>query len=152
MSLNELGSKVGKYTNNTKFLVILLVVILFVIAALYTYRRYISEGFSNANNEFKSDESPVENADVYYFFTTWCPHCKTATPEWNAFKDEMKDKTVNGVKLNFFQIDCDADKATADKFNVQGFPTIKLVKGNKIIDYEAKPSKATLIEFVTTML
>ena len=56
----------------------------------------------------------------------------------------MKDKTVNGVKLNFFQVDCDADKATADKFNVQGFPTNKLVKGKKIIDYEAKPSKSTL--------
>jgi len=155
MSLKELGSKFGKYTNNPKFLAVTLVALVFIIAALYTYRRYIVEGntnFSNANNEFKSDGQAGESADIYYFFTTWCPHCKTASPEWDAFAEEMKDKTVKGVKLNFFKVDCDKEAATADKFKVTGFPTIKLIKGNQVIDYEAKPEKATLIEFVNKML
>ena len=152
MYLSEIKNKFAKYSTNPKILIICLVAVLFILAALYTYRRYIAEGFSNANNEFNADDKTIETAEVYYFFTTWCPHCKTATPEWEAFEKEMADKTVNGVKLHFFKVDCEKDTATADRFNVKGFPTIKIMKGNKIIEYDAKPKKDTLIEFVNQAL
>jgi hypothetical protein len=35
---------------------------------------------------------------------------------------------------------------------VKGFPTIKLMYGNQIIEYDAKPSKETLLEFVNSAL
>jgi len=153
-TLNEIKSKLGKFAGNTQFLVILFVALLFLIAALYVYRRHVSQRISKqyvANNEFTQD-GKVQSADIYFFYTTWCPHCKTAKPIWNDFKTEMSGQTVNGVTLNFFEVDCDKDQATSDKFNVKGFPTIKLVKGNQIIEYDAKPSKANLIEFVNTTL
>jgi len=154
MNFNELKSKLNKVAVNKQSLVILFVIVLFLIATLYVYRRYISQKISKkyvANNEFVQD-GKVESADIYFFYTTWCPHCKTAKPIWNDFKTEMTGKTVNGVTLNFFEVDCDKDQATSDKFNVKGFPTIKLVKGNQIIEYDAKPSKVNLIEFVNTSL
>ena len=107
MNLRDIKSKLGKYASKPQILILVLVSILFLIAALYTYRRYIAEGFTNANNEFKAEKQTVESAEIYYFYTTWCPHCKTASPEWDAFSEEMKDKTVNGVKVNFFKVDCD---------------------------------------------
>ena len=122
---------------------------------MFVYRRYISGGISRdyvANNEFTNDGGEVDSVDIYFFYTTWCPHCKTAKPIWEDFKAEMKDKKVNGITLNFFEVDCDKDAATSDKFKVKGFPTIKLVKGKQIIEYDAKPNKATLIEFVNTSL
>ena len=64
----------------------------------------------------------------------------------------MADKKVNGVKINYFEVDCDKDTATSDKFNVKGFPTIKIMYGNQIIEYDAKPSKDTLIEFLNSAL
>ena len=152
MNLRDVQAKLGKYTSKPQVLAIILIALLFIIAALYTYRRYVAEGFSNANNEFKADKVTVETAEIYYFYTTWCPHCKTATPEWDSFADEMKDKTVKGIKINCFKVDCDKDQATADKFNVKGFPTIKLMKGNQIIEYDAKPKKETLIEFLNQSL
>lgn len=152
MNLRDIKSKLGKYASKPQILILVLVSILFLIAALYTYRRYIAEGFTNANNEFKAENQTVESAEIYYFYTTWCPHCKTASPEWDAFSEEMKDKTVNGVKVNFFKVDCDKDQATADKFNVKGFPTIKLMKGTQMIEYDAKPKKETLIEFLNQSL
>jgi thiol-disulfide isomerase/thioredoxin len=154
MNLNEIKSKLGKYAANKQFLLILFVVVIFLIAALVVYRRSISSKLSRkyvTNKEFTNDGAVV-SADVYFFYTTWCPHCKTAKPIWEDFKNEMKDKKVNGVKLNFFEVDCDKDTATSDKFKVKGFPTIKLVKGKQIIEYDAKPSKATLIEFVNSAL
>ena len=62
------------------------------------------------------------------------------------------DNKFKGYRINFIEVDCDKDKATADKFNVQGYPTIKLVKGNRITDFDARPSKDTLIEFLNSSL
>ena len=154
MNFNDLKGKVNKFAGNTQFLVILLVIVIFLIAALFVYRRYISSGMKReylANNEFTNDGA-IDSADIYLFYTTWCPHCKTAKPIWEDFKKEMEDKKVNGIKLNFFEVDCDKDPATSDKFKVKGFPTIKLIKGKQIIEYDAKPNKATLIEFVNKSL
>jgi len=154
MNLNELKGKLNKFAGNTQFLVILLVVVIFLIAALFVYRRYISSTLKRdyvANNEF-TNEGAIDSADIYFFYTTWCPHCKTAKPIWEDFKKEMENKRVNGIKLNFFEVDCDKDAATSDKFKVKGFPTIKLVKGKQIIEYDARPNKATLIEFVNKSL
>ena len=105
-----------------------------------------------SNGEGGSTEDSDKEAELMLFYVDWCPHCKTAKPVWEDFKKQIGDNTVNGIKLNFFEVDCDKDTATSDKFKVKGFPTIKLLKGNQIIEYDAKPSVATLIEFVNTSL
>lgn len=158
MNLNDLKNKIGKSAGNTQFLIMLLLVLLFAIAGLFVFRRYVSANTNKyvTNNEFnqkaKLGKSGVSAADIYFFYTEWCPHCKTAKPIWADFKSQMAGKQINGVTLNFVEVDCDKDSTTSDKFNVKGFPTIKLVKGNQIIEYDAKPSVANLIEFVNTSL
>jgi thiol-disulfide isomerase/thioredoxin len=158
MNLLDIKQKLGKATGNTKFLLILFVVILFSVVGLVVFRRTLGGASGNnyvTNNEFiqkDSKQQGITSADIYFFYTEWCPHCKTAKPIWADFKSQMSGKKVNGVTLNFFEIDCDKDTATSDKFNVKGFPTIKLMKGNQIIEYDAKPSTANLIEFVNTSL
>ena len=145
-------AQLSKYVGNTQIMIIIFVALLFIIAALYVYRRYIYDRLNKkyaSNNEF-TEKSPIESVDIYFFYTTWCPHCKTAKQIWNDFKTEMTDKNINGITLNFFEIDCDKDTATSDKFNVKGFPTIKMVKGNQIIEYDAKPDVDTLTEFINT--
>ena len=74
------------------------------------------------------------------------------TPLFHPFKSQIGDKKINGVALNFIEVDCDKDTATSDKYNVKGFPTIKLVRGNQIIEYDAKPSTVNLLEFVNSSL
>ena len=39
-----------------------------------------------------------------------------------------------------------------NKYKIEGFPTIKLLKNGQIIEYDAKPSKTTLVEFLNTAL
>ena len=154
MNLNDIKTKVGKYAGNTQFLVILFVILVFIVAAMYIYKRFISNKLAKdyvSNNEF-TQQGAGQSGDIYFFYTEWCPHCKTAKPIWADFKTQMAGKQVNGVTLNFFEIDCDKDAATSDKFNVKGFPTIKLIKGNQIIEYDAKPSTVNLIEFVNASL
>jgi thiol-disulfide isomerase/thioredoxin len=154
MKIADVTAKLSSMAGNKQTLVIIFVSLIFIIIALYTYRRFVSERINRdyvANNEF-NNKGDKKSADMYFFYTTWCPHCKTAKPIWTDFKNEMADKKVNGVKINFFEVDCDKDSATSDKFNVKGFPTIKIMYGNQIIEYDAKPSKDTLIEFVNSAL
>ena len=157
MNLNDIKSKVGKAAN-PQFLIILLIALLFIIAALFMYRRSVAGRVNNkyvTNNEFSKNATngeSVSSVDVYFFFTEWCPHCKTAKPVWADFKKQMGGKSANGVTIQYYEIDCDKDTATSDKFNVKGFPTIKLVKGSQIIEYDAKPSVVNLIEFVNASL
>ena len=40
----------------------------------------------------------------------------------------------------------------ADKYKVDGYPTIKLVKGNQVIEYDAKPTLENLKEFLNSTL
>ena len=39
-----------------------------------------------------------------------------------------------------------------DKFDVEGFPTIKMIKDGQIIEFDAKPTKENLTQFFDTVL
>lgn len=155
MKVTDLKQKAFNVAGNTKILVILFLVVIFLIASISVYRRHVSNRINSTyvtNNEYNQGKTGLEYVDMYFFYTEWCPHCKTAKPVWYDFKKQMDGKQVNGIKINFYEVDCDKDSETADKFNVKGFPTIKLLKGKQIIEYDAKPSSDTLHEFVRTSL
>ena len=39
-----------------------------------------------------------------------------------------------------------------EQYNIEGYPTIKLVRGDQVVDFEAKPTETTLTQFLTTVL
>ena len=39
-----------------------------------------------------------------------------------------------------------------EKYKVEGFPTIKLLANDKVYDFDAKPTKQNLTQFVNTVL
>ena len=142
--------------SNKKFLMVLFCTIIFIAVAIYIYRKQVVPKLNPdyvPNKEYinKDDETP-EIADLYFFYTTWCPHCKTAMPAWNNFKEQVGETKINGVKINFYEIDCEKDTALAEQYNVEGYPTIKLSHGNKVITYDAKPDVDTLNQFLKTSL
>jgi thiol-disulfide isomerase/thioredoxin len=145
------------------FAIVLILSVIFLVVAIYTYRRYVSPKINRAyvdNSEFLPEgsasgsgtENTSNTAELYFFYTTWCPHCKKSMPVWQSLKEELDGRELKGVTVSFIEVDCDKDAALAEKFNVQGYPTIKLVKGNQVIEYDAKPDKDTLMEFLQTSL
>ena len=140
---------------NKRFWVIAALSIVFIMIALYTYRTYIAPNSNYvANKEFanKKEEDSIESADLYFFYTDWCPHCKTAKPVWNDLQEDIGTKKVNGKKIHFIAVDCEKDPETAEKYKVEGYPTIKLVVGNQVIEYDAKPEFETLKQFLNVSL
>ena len=64
----------------------------------------------------------------------------------------MKLIDINGKKINFVKVDCDKDSELADKYEVSGYPTIKLDTGSNVIEFKSKPEKPTLVEFLKSSL
>jgi thiol-disulfide isomerase/thioredoxin len=148
-----------------KFILILFIASIFIVTAIYVYRKYVvnrNRVISNKNIEGASNSSSlpesggntsVKNAELYLFYTDWCPHCKKAKPEWAKLKEMYGgNKKINGYILSFIEVDCEAEPDLANKFNVTGYPTIKLVKGNQIVEFDGKPQVSTLENFLSTVL
>ena len=155
---------IKKVVSDKRIWILLLIICIFIALSIYYYKTIVQPKLNKqyvANKEFLPEDNssgggagnnqPKKGATLYYFYTTWCPHCKAATPQWKALQDETNG-VVNGVNIVFKDIDCDQDTSTADKFKVAGYPTIKLIYDNKIYDYDAKPNKDTLIQFLNSVL
>lgn len=156
-SNNFISTLFSKIPNNFRqSFIILFIAAIFICITIYVYRKYVSPRINPSyvpNKEFTTGENISSNdVDLYFFKVSWCPHCKTAQPIWDDLKDEYQNKSINGYNINFNEIDCEADTDTAEKYNVEGYPTIKLQKQNQIIEYDAKPDKDTLVKFLNTTL
>lgn len=157
--LEDIQSGAYNLLTNTRFWMILLVIIFFLIVAGYVYNKYVTPMVDKqfiANNEFHNDDDEpsgnVPEVELIMFTVEWCPHSKKAIPIWNQLKEEYGGKTYNGYKIIFQQFDGEENPDLADKYKVEGYPTIKLLKGNQVIEYDAKPSLEHLKEFLNSTL
>jgi len=91
-----------------------------------------------------------KTCELMFFHTTWCPYSKKSMVEWNKFKSEWNRKKIDGYDIIFQEIDCDINEAVANKYNVEKYPTIKLLKDDSIIDFDAKPTVHTLTQFLNS--
>jgi thiol-disulfide isomerase/thioredoxin len=146
------GSSIGSTT-----LIIIAAVSLFIILAVLYYFYYIApQAKFHVNTNSPNSNVAPSNAELLFFYADWCPHCKAAKPIWNDLKSEYENKTINGYQVIFTEINCSEETAEVDKmmnqYNVEGYPTIKLLKDGQVIEYDAKPSKETLTQFLNTVL
>ena len=150
-------------SGSSKYIMYALVAVLFLALSYWAYTTYVGPLFSDFNLNVKQgssktdedggrDMSDVPTAELYLFKTDWCPHCKRALPIFESVKNKYNETLVNGHRVIFRVVDCDTDAATADKFKVEGYPTIKLVKGSEVIEFDAKPEEATIIQFMNTVI
>lgn len=143
---------------NSNTLLIIGVIILFAALAIFVYFYYVKPE-SNSKYQPNSEITPVSSsntAELMFFYADWCPHCKAAKPVWNDLKVEYENKTINGYKVIFTEVDCSEETTEVEKlmnqYNIEGYPTIKLIKDGQVIEYDAKPSKDTLTQFLNTVL
>lgn len=149
----------GKNLNNTTIMIIVVCIIFAILAGLY-YFYYVAPQMKTKykpnSEQIPLDAARNNEAELLFFYADWCPHCKTAKPIWNDLKSEYQNKTINGYQVVFTEINCSEETAEVEKmmnkYNVEGYPTIKLLKDGQIIEYDAKPSKDTLTQFLNTVL
>jgi thiol-disulfide isomerase/thioredoxin len=149
--------RVGDFMN-WKTIAIVIAVVVFLIFGYYTYKHYSATKTTfKANRENGPiDQNSNKIATIMLFYVDWCPHCKTAKPEWETLKAEYDGKSINGYTMSFVEHNCtnESDEVSQlmDKYNIEGYPTIKLIKDNQVIEYDAKPTKSTMEQFLQTVL
>ena len=146
-------------TFNWKFIGIMFAVLLLILAIFHVFKNYVQPKMNPdyvANKEYVASEN-AENVtsyiDVMMFTVDWCPYCKKAKPIWDEFKQTYDQKVINGYRINVKTINCTNEenvetKRMLDKYNIEGFPTIKSLKDGKVYDYDAKPEKESLKQFL----
>lgn len=146
---------------NKKFLLVIILSCLFIGVAVYVYSSYISPKLDPSfvpNKEFVSEDDKPKNANIYFFYTDWCPHSKKSKPIYENVKKMYNDKQINGVTVQFHEVNGEEeeDKMTdfEKEFNVDvdGYPSIFLVKEESVIEYDANPTEESLTEFLNTTL
>jgi thiol-disulfide isomerase/thioredoxin len=136
--------------------VVIFAIVLYLIYYFYFSKKSLTQGFTANREHGSKDSSQTKTAELFFFYTDWCPHCKTAKPIWEELKTDPDVQNVNGYAIKFTDINCTNETADVmskmDEFKVEGYPTIKLRRDGQTIEYDAKPSKATLVQFLRAAL
>jgi thiol-disulfide isomerase/thioredoxin len=136
---------------------IVVIVVVLLAIAYYYYKSTLNAQASQTSFQANRDTgSSGKSATLMLFYVDWCPHCKTAKPEWDQLKTEYTGKSINGYNIVFVEHNCTNDSQEVtdlmDKYKIEGYPTIKLLKDNQVIEYDAKPTKSTMEQFLNTVL
>jgi thiol-disulfide isomerase/thioredoxin len=82
------------------------------------------------------------------YYADWCGHCNEFKGSWNQIANILSKNR----KINVVQVEHSNLKGLPSKYNaVNGFPTIRIIKGSKIIEYNGTRSTKSLIEFLATL-
>tara|TARA_B000000532_G_C18767975_1_gene362717 strand:- start:349 stop:825 length:477 start_codon:yes stop_codon:yes gene_type:complete len=147
----------------------IVIILMIIVYAYYTIIKPRIDAQYVDNKEFRPDTTTNHSPDnhplahIILFTASWCPYCKTMEDKgiFKEFKDQHQDKIIHNYRLDIETIDCSDDqdpniKSKLDQYNVDGFPSIKLLKEgdppSKAIDFDAKPTLDSLNQFIQEVL
>ena len=76
------------------------------------------------------------------FYAPWCGHCKQLAPTYEEIATELKGE------IAVAKCDVDEHKDLAGKYEIQGFPTIKVWKQGTWIEHKGSRDKDSIIKEV----
>ena len=140
----------------------ILFAIIAVVASYYAYNYLYLPGQKDKVFKNVANVSPNgRTITIFLYHVDWCPHCKKALPEWQAFSDVYNGKQINGYQIECKEVDCTNDKdpnikLTIDKYSLKQFPTVIAIlpgaDGKEMrVDYEAIVKKDYLEKFANSV-
>jgi thiol-disulfide isomerase/thioredoxin len=138
-----------------RLILVLFVLSVFIIVSYFGYYYF----YTQKKKVKKFDDVPNTNtrsrtANVTFFYVDWCPHCKTAKPTWRQFSDKYNNTVVNDYLIICNEVNCTDDNdsniaATISKYNIESYPTIKMMIDSKQYEFDTKITFNSLKEFIT---
>jgi len=155
--LDYLNSKLKPYSFQ---ITVAIIVIIFSVISYFAYFKIMNKIYSPTTkfSDVANKGTRKTDINIKFFYVDWCPHCKTAKPEWVSFCNEFNQKVVNE-----YVITCDSNgtNCTEDdnpeissmisEYHIQSFPTVILFKDNVRYDFDAKVSRNSLEQFIISV-
>ena len=96
---------------------------------------------------------PQNEARLYFFYTEWCGFSQKAQPEWKALTEKLNDKPYFGKTLvTAVAVDAEKDRATAELYGGDAYPTLKLETQEGIVDFKKAVKTEKLLQFLRESL
>jgi len=93
------------------------------------------------DKSFKDEVLRFPGVAIVEFFAPWCGHCKSLAPEYDKVAT-----TLSGV-VKVVAVDATTSESLAQKYKVQGFPTIKVFGADKKnpVDYQGQRTADAIV-------
>ncbi len=89
----------------------------------------------------------ASKSELVLYKANWCGHCKMFMPVWDKLQQNYKD-----TKVKFTTYDSEKHKDHIEKMNIQGFPTIHIMKGGSIEEYNGDRTYESLEQKIKELI
>lgn len=113
--------------NHVKIILATFIIFGIMLALFLAYNGIQRESFSQSPSKVR----------ICLFYAEWCPHC-TKYLQSGVFESVANDTMSQRKDIIFETIDYEQNKNLANKYNINGFPTIVSIdsQGNKIKEFQ----------------
>ena len=138
-------AKSNKFIKSLMCGLFIIVILLIVIAVFnhFTKSQYLIEGFWERTENVNTQTNDNEKYYLTLFYADWCGHCKKMKPEWDKFKNGKYGSNCKEYESS------ELTSEMSEKYNIQGYPTILLLKEDEVIQkYDGGREQIDFEEFI----
>mgnify|MGYP000994532446 CR=1 FL=1 len=122
----------------------MIIIILSIIVLILFVQKIF--GYKDQDSDLAEFDNMSKTPKFVNFNTTWCYWSKKLVPVWDKLVEDMSGKDIEILDI---KCDLEKNKDLCERYQIDGYPSIRLILGNKIISYDGDRSLEDMKAFIT---
>ncbi len=80
-----------------------------------------------------------------FYIVAWCGHCKSLEPEYAKAATILREQKPN---VRLAKVDATIETILAEKFQIEGYPTLKLIINGSVHEYQGGREASEIVEYL----